>query len=84
MHYLEKNRLRRRAIHRRMQNLNYVNKLFWRKQSQRIFQKYFRLNITLLFQRKLASSQRDTEPRTYVNKLFCCGNKHKDFLQIFF
>ena len=37
-----------------------------------------------LFERKLASSQRDTEPRTYVNKLFCSENKHKEFLQIFF
>ena len=31
--YLEKNRFRRRAIHRRMQNLNYVNKLFFAKTS---------------------------------------------------
>ena len=31
--YLEKNRFRRWAIHRRMQNLNYVNKLFFAKTS---------------------------------------------------
>ena len=42
------------------------------------------LNFNFLFERKLASPQRDTEPRTYVNKLFCSENIHKEFLQIFF
>ena len=40
--YLEKNRLRRRAIHRRMQNLNHLNKLFFAKintkNSSKLFQ----------------------------------------------
>ena len=36
-----------------------------------------------LFERKLASSERDTEPRTYVNKLFCSENK-QEFLQRIF
>ena len=42
------------------------------------------VNNPLLFERKLASSQRDAEPGTYVNKLFCSENKQKEFLQIFF
>ena len=36
-----------------------------------------------LFERKLASSQRDTEPRTYVNKLYCSENKQRIFTIIF-
>ena len=44
------------------------------------------LNIKLkvfLFERKLASLQRDTEPRTYVNKLYCSENKQRIFTIIF-
>ena len=36
-----------------------------------------------LFERKLVSLRRDTEPRTYVNKLFCSENKHRIFTNIF-
>ena len=42
------------------------------------------LTLRALFGKELASSQRDTEPKTYVNKLFCSENKHKEFLQTFF
>ena len=37
-----------------------------------------------LFERKLASSQRDTEPRTYVNKLFVAKINTKNFYKYFF
>ena len=37
--YLEKNRLRRQAIHRCMQNLNYVNKLFFCENKHKEFSK---------------------------------------------
>ena len=41
--FRKKNRLRRQAIHRRMQNLNYVNKLFFAKTNTKNFSKIFQV-----------------------------------------
>ena len=49
-------------------SLEMISYIFSRK---KIIKTLFALQIFHLFERKLASLQRDTEPRTYVNKLFC-------------
>ena len=49
-------------------SLEMISYIFSRK---KIIKTLFGLQIFHLFERKLASLQRDTEPRTYVNKLFC-------------